>query len=51
MGESLKHVARVHRPTLTEEERVRRMEIIRQATIKLILSIERRKRNGDNNHY
>lgn len=51
MGESLKPVAKVHRPMLTEEERVRQMEIIRQATIKLILSIERRKRNGDHNHY
>ena len=51
MGESLKPMARVHRPMLTAEERVRQMEIVRQATIKLILSIERRKRNGDNNHY
>ena len=46
MGDTPKPVVRVHRPTLTEEERARQMEIIRRATIKFILSTERRKRDG-----
>ena len=31
----------VHRPVLTDEERARRMEQIRQAAVKLILAAER----------
>ena len=33
----------VHRPELTEEERARRMEEIKRATVQLVVATERRK--------
>ena len=40
-------VARVYSPILTDEERARRMERIKQAAVRLVLSEKKRK---DNNH-
>lgn len=34
-------IVTVHRPILTEEERARRMERIRKAAIRVLLSVER----------
>lgn len=34
----------IHRPVLTEEERAKRMEEIKQAAIKLVLETEKAKR-------
>lgn len=40
-------VVKVYHPILTEEERERRMERIKQAAIRLILSTEEKKKNQD----
>lgn len=37
-------IVTVHRPILTEEERARRMERIRKAAIRVLLSVERNER-------
>ena len=37
------YIARIHRPELTDEERARRMEQIKQAAINLILATEKAK--------
>ena len=37
-----KYIIKVHRPELTEEERERRMNQIKQAAINLILAAERK---------
>lgn len=37
------NVARFYSPILTDEERERRMERIKQAAVKLVLSVENRK--------
>ena len=42
-------VVKVYRPILTEEERKRRMERIKQAAIRLILSTEENKRKNNQN--
>ena len=42
-------VVKVYRPILIEEERKRRMERIKQASIRLILSTEENKRNKNQN--
>ena len=36
-------IARVYSPILTEDEYKRRMEQIKQATVRLLLSVEKRK--------
>ena len=41
------NVARFYSPILTDEERERRMERIKQAAVRLVLSVENRK--GQNN--
>ena len=40
------NIIRVTRPTLTEEERARRYEEIKQAAARLILETDRRKRRN-----
>ena len=42
-------VVKVYRPIFTEEERKRRMERIKQAAIRLILSTEENKRKNNQN--
>ena len=46
MPERPKNIVRVYRPELTEEERARRMETIKQAVINLAIAMERSKRNA-----
>lgn len=38
-----KYIARVHRPELSDEERAKRMEQIKQAAIQLILATDKAK--------
>lgn len=38
-------VAKVYSPILTDEERERRMERIKQAAVRLVLSVDKRKDN------
>jgi hypothetical protein len=38
-----KYIIKVHRPELTEEEKAKRMEQIKQAAIQLIVATERKK--------
>ena len=40
----MKAIVRVHRPTLTEEEREARMKLIKDAAVRLLLETERAKR-------
>ena len=40
-GHIMGNIIIVHRPELTEEERARRMEEIKQATVKLVIATER----------
>ena len=42
-------VVKVYRPILTEEERERRMERIKEAAVRLILSVEENKRKKNQN--
>ena len=39
------HIIRVHRPTLTEEERVRRMDQIKKAAMQLLVADEKRRKS------
>ena len=39
-------IAQIIRPELTPEERARRMEAIKKATVDLIVATERRKQNA-----
>ena len=39
------NVARFYSPILTDEERERRMERIKQAAVRLVLSVDKRKEN------
>ena len=43
-GDCVKAFVRVHRPTLTEEEREARMKLIKDAAVRLLLEAERAKR-------
>lgn len=41
----MNHIVRVHRPELSDEERARRMESIKQAAANLVKAAERNKKN------
>ena len=41
------NVARFYSPILTDEERERRMERIKQAAVRLVLSVDNRKENSN----
>ena len=41
----MNHIVRVHRPELSEEERARRMESIKQAAADLIRAAERNRKH------
>lgn len=43
------NVARFYSPILTDEERERRMERIKQAAVRLVLSVDNRKGNNRTN--
>lgn len=43
-------VVRVHRPTLTAEERAYRMEQIKKATIKFYMEVQKNEGKNQNSH-
>ena len=43
-------VVKVHRPTLTAEERAYRMEQIKEATIKFYREVQKNEEKNQNNH-
>ncbi len=45
----MKNIVRVHRPTLTAEEREARMKMIADAAARLVVATERVKREVSNN--
>ena len=50
----MEHIIRVHRPELTDEERARRMELIKQAAARLVIAadkLERSRNNEQHNHH
>ena len=40
----VQNIVRIHRPELTDEERARRMERIKQATVRLIIAADNAKK-------
>lgn len=46
----MEYIIRVHRPTLTDEERARRMKRIEDAAVQLIIATERAKREKKRGH-
>ena len=42
----MEHIIRVHRPELTDEERAKRMEAIREAAARLIVATARTKKES-----
>lgn len=44
------NIIRVTRPTLTAEERAKRMEEIKQASARLIIATEQKRRNNGKHH-
>lgn len=45
----MEHIIRIHRPVLTEEERARRMKLIEEAAIQLIIAADQAKREKAKN--
>ena len=43
----MQNIVRIHRPTLTDEERARRMEQIKAAAVRLLLAAERAKKEKE----
>lgn len=43
----MEHVVHIHRPELTPEERAKRMEAIKKATINLIIATDKKGKKND----